>query len=72
MSETLIPRAAVVTVDRAEGNEHTGTAWQDTYVVPLDMSLRDALKQIFGDPIIMPNGRVSLTVPRTLAKPETT
>ena len=68
MSEAdgLIPRCAVVTVDRAEGNAEVGTCWQDTYVVPLDMPLRDALKGIFGDPIKMPPGRVCITVPREL------
>lgn len=63
---TTIPINAVLTVDRAEGNSSIGTEWQDTYIVPLDLTLRDALKQLFGDPIAMPNGRVCLTVPKTL------
>lgn len=65
---TMIPINAVVTVDRAEGNESVGTEWQQTYIVPLDMTVRDALKQMFGDPINMPKGRVCLTVPETLPK----
>jgi hypothetical protein len=63
---TMIPINAVVTVDCAEGNESVGTQWQDTFIVPLDMTLRDALKQMFGDDIAMPKGRVCLTVPATL------
>lgn len=62
----IIPINAVITVDRSEGNASVGTEWQDTFIVPLDLTIRDALKQMFGDPIKMPTGRVSLTVPKTL------
>lgn len=65
---------AVVTVDRAEGNGSVGTEWQETWVVPLDMTVRDMLLQIFGpEPewlgpgkqhkAWLPNGRVTEYAP---------
>jgi hypothetical protein len=65
---SLVPLSAVVIIDRADGNAEVGTMWQDTYVVPLDMTLREALLQICGPKIItMPRGRMTITVPKTIA-----
>lgn len=57
---------AVLSVERAEGNESVGTQWQDTHLVPLGMSLRDAVKHIFGETLNWPKGRVTITIPETL------
>ena len=57
---------AVVTVDRAEGNGEVGTAWQDTYLIDLRHSIKDALTGLFGGPATWPKGRVCITVPERL------
>lgn len=65
------PQFAVVVIDRAEGNESVGTKWQTTHVVPLDMTVREMAKALFGDdldPAKMPHGTVSFTVPEFLPK----
>jgi hypothetical protein len=67
----MSPRFALVTIDRAEGNESVGTKWQQTFVIPMEMTVRDMAKALFGDdldPKKMPHGTVSFTVPEFLPK----
>lgn len=64
---------AVIIVDRAEGNGEVGTQWQDTYLVPMDMPLRQAFGQMFGEnPFKRPNGRITISVPENLPAGKTT
>jgi hypothetical protein len=65
-ANSLVPLNAVIIIDRDEGNGEVGSMWQETYIVPLDMTLRDALSQICGETITMPNSRVTITVPKVI------